>query len=160
MANTDESPAYLGGRDNTWRHLDLACKSKLHVALVCVCVTSYTPHTTALPRHDPFYKPLLGRVHLQHEVNPTPSSHQHLRAMSTLSNAPQRSRVITSSEESASRSQRRSRQAKRRTEMMRKVYSEGLDEGVVKEVVEVEAWDEEVEDLYQWTQSLSFDDVR
>lgn len=24
MANTDESPAYLGGKDNTWRKLDLS----------------------------------------------------------------------------------------------------------------------------------------
>ena len=27
MANVDESPAYLGGKDNGWRRLDLTCKS-------------------------------------------------------------------------------------------------------------------------------------
>ena len=27
MANMDERPAYLGGKDNTWRQLNLTCKS-------------------------------------------------------------------------------------------------------------------------------------
>ena len=59
--------------------------------------------------------------------------------------------------------QRRSRQAKRRTEALKKAYKEGREsergetEGGEEEE---EAWEEEAEDLYQWTQTLSFDDIR
>ncbi len=53
---------------------------------------------------------------------------------------------------------RRSRQAKHRADKMRKVYTSG-DVEAEKEEVEDDDWDQEADDLYQWTQKLSFEDV-
>lgn len=44
--------------------------------------------------------------------------------------------------------------------MMRKAYKEEEQEGSEGEEIEEETWEEEAEDLYQWTQKLSFADVR
>lgn len=56
--------------------------------------------------------------------------------------------------------------------MMRKVYQEGYrrdsseggggveQEGSEGEEIDEEAWEEEADDLYQWTQKLAFADIR
>ena len=65
---------------------------------------------------------------------------------------------------------RRSRQAQQRVDKMRKVYGldrsseEGPNTGVRvhKETVKKEKdedWEQEADDLYQWTQELSFEDI-
>ena len=56
---------------------------------------------------------------------------------------------------------RRSRQAKQRANKMRKAYREKTDteEGEEEEGQEMREWEQEADDLYQWTQQLSFDDI-
>ncbi len=53
---------------------------------------------------------------------------------------------------------RRSRQAKQRADKMRKLYTSG-DVEAEKEEAEDDDWDLEADDLYQWTQELSFEDI-
>lgn len=132
---------------------------------------------TALPRHTPLHNlvDLLdssrqlagGNVSLQKLESSLRQSQSETRPGSTLSDyelsSSRRSQVR--SEESCRGSdggQRRSRQARRRAELMKAAYREGretaeLPEGSTKQE---EPWEEEIDDLYQWTQKLSFDDIR
>lgn len=147
----------------------------------CTCMSH-----AALPRHTPLHTLVdlldvsrhAGSVSLNQLSSCTQSLTQqhrpHPRAISVpgdfyqppSSQGSQRSQVRTPTS-AGDCTQRRSRQAKKRAELMRKTYSrsrsreEGRDsgEGEGQERGE-EAWQEEAEDLYQWTQNLSFDDIR
>lgn len=45
MANVDESPAYLGGKDNTWRRLDLTSKKSYDYMCLIYRMTSHSVHS-------------------------------------------------------------------------------------------------------------------
>ena len=85
-----------------------------------------------------------------------------IRPISTLSDyqpsSSRRSRVCSESQEILG-GQRRSRQAKRRVERMRATYQEERETAESARKQE-DPWEQEAEDLYQWTQKLSFDDIR
>ena len=166
--------------------MSLQCDCMYMHVTACTCMYMRMSHA-ALPRHTPLHNLVdlldvsrhAGNVSL-HQLSSctrllTQQPRPHPRAISVPhdrdfspqppSSESQRSQVRNPTSDST---QRRSRQAKKRAELMRKTYSrtqsrEGEEqdnrEGEGQER-EVEAWQEEAEDLYQWTQNLSFDDIR
>ena len=94
---------------------------------------------------------------------------EQLKALSSLSEAqpPWPHLLHRGSLSAGGEARRRSRQAKQRAEKMRKMYHQEEGGGRGREEVatptsraEGEDWEEEIDDLYQWTQKLSFDDIR
>lgn len=141
------------------------------------------PSFSALPRHTPLHNMLdllnnsrggagVSLHQLESCTLPLTHQQQQIRTVPSLADinqipSSQRSRVRSGSGHEAG-GQRRSRQARRRAERMKKAYNreesqdcweeaEGEGEGQGNGA---EAWEEDVEDLYQWTQKLSYDDIR
>ncbi len=138
----------------------------------------------ALPRHTPLHNLLdlldgsrhtgisvpLQRIRSLALSPPHQQQLEQLKVLSSLGEAqppwtrPPHSRGPLSM---GGEAQRRSRQAKRRADKMRRVYKEGGREGEGlttplsgEKREEEEEREEEIDDLYQWTQKLSFDDIR
>lgn len=165
LRNTDEMPARLGGKDNSWRKLSLE----------------------VLPRHNIMYDIMAfidgGRVsprlaiEMPHIVMTRPVTQENqLELLQTLYSARSRKPLTKSSQ-----SGRRTKKARDRVARMRKIY--GLDENDTQlddfkedighmtnddfhdteegfyDAYFDENWDDEGKDLYEWSQKLSIEAV-
>lgn len=172
VATVDESPAYLGGKDNTWRKLNLQ----------------------ALPRHSMMYSVIellersaaatpsrggsrgLSLEKLRSFTRP-PSQMEQIQRIKTVSSLG----VGGSVERGAgggggsSRGPHGSRLARQRAKKMKEIYttkSPNTTQGIEDEGEELTGGDtreggesdteldREASDLYEWTQNLSFEDVQ
>ncbi|XP_065889234.1 uncharacterized protein CXorf58-like isoform X2 [Dysidea avara] len=165
-ANMDESPAYVGGKDNTWRNLKL----------------------DSLPRGNKFYSimdylsawPLLkegNSFQKMRNFSRPPTQEEKMvciRSVTSVKSPPKHSgRVASASRESS----RRSKKAHLHVEKMRKMFernkpykSQGNTEmrddhtSTSNDVPseddddDDDDWEREADELYQWSQQLSIDD--
>lgn len=175
MTNLDESPAFMGGRENTWRkiNLDVLPRHSFLHSLVEFLEQAHFPSGLSLQR-------------LQSLAHPPSQAQQidHIKVVTSLSTQSVISprRRLPSSQGSSRGPSRRSRQAQQRVERMKKAYeitklpstspeverppsneeddSRHQEHLVSDDDVEIEEWDKEVCELYQWSKQLSFDDIR
>ncbi|XP_022346089.1 uncharacterized protein CXorf58-like isoform X2 [Crassostrea virginica] len=180
LANVDEAPASLGGKENYWRKLTLDILSR---RTIFYDVIDYLYNQRITPRLRQEI-PVLVQRPVSQEIKV-----QHIRAISTLrsESVPMGAPLTTpkskmSGYTSHPISSRRSRQAKARASKLRKMY--GLDRegsklldsreptavseepddyfdkyGITGEEGEdAEEWEREASKLYEWTQELSFND--
>ncbi|XP_062598361.1 uncharacterized protein CXorf58-like isoform X2 [Saccostrea cucullata] len=180
LANIDEAPATLGGKENYWRKLTLDVLSR---RTVFYDVIDYLYNQRVTPRLRQEI-PLLVQRPVSQEIKV-----QHIRAISTLrsESIPVGAPLTTPKSKMSGYvshpvSSRRSRQAKARASKLRKMY--GLDRegsklldsreptavseepddyfdkyGITGEEGEdPEEWEREASKLYEWTQELSFND--
>ncbi|GCC22098.1 hypothetical protein chiPu_0000483 [Chiloscyllium punctatum] len=180
ISSLDETPAYLGGKDNYWRMLTL---TNLPRTTIMYDIMDYAQNKTLSQRLKDelptlLSKPTTEEIQLQHirtisqTRSPTPS----------ISIPPTRS---STSSKAARESQRRSYKARRKVSKMRKIY--GLDKNKEEvlnnpthhsyaqdgsqiitscdqdkrspavHLTSDEEWEHEVDELYAWTQELSLD---
>ncbi|XP_060689251.1 uncharacterized protein CXorf58 homolog [Hemiscyllium ocellatum] len=180
ISSLDETPAYLGGKDNYWRMLTL---TNLPRTTIMYDIMDYVQNKTLSQRLKDelptlFSKPTTEEIQLQHirtisqTRSPTPS----------ISIPPTRSSTST---KAARKTQRRSYKARRKVSKMRKIY--GLDKNKEEvlnnpthhsyaqdgsqiitscdqdkrspavHLTSDEEWEHEVDELYAWTQELSLD---
>ncbi|XP_061185716.1 uncharacterized protein CXorf58-like isoform X1 [Saccostrea echinata] len=187
LANVDEAPATLGGKENYWRKLTLDVLSR---RTIFYDVIDYLYNQRITPRLRQEI-PVLVQRPVSQEIKV-----QHIRAISTLrsESIPVGAPLTTPKSKMSGYvshpvSSRRSRQAKARASKLRKMYgldrstydssSEGsklLDSreptavseepddyfdkyGITGEEGEdPEEWEREASKLYEWTQELSFND--
>ncbi|XP_048397126.1 uncharacterized protein CXorf58 homolog isoform X3 [Stegostoma tigrinum] len=178
ISNLDETPAYLGGKDNYWRMLTL---TNLPRTTIMYDIMDYAQNKTLSQRLKEelptlLSKPITEEIQLQHirTISQT-------RSPCPATNIPP-SRSSTSSK-TARESQRCSYKARQKVSKMRKIY--GLDKNK-EEVLNnpthhshaqdglqiitscdqerspavhspSEEWEHEVDELYAWTQELSLD---
>ncbi|XP_078264750.1 uncharacterized protein CXorf58 homolog [Rhinoraja longicauda] len=177
-SNLDETPAYLGGRNNYWRMLTLANLPRTTIMYDIVDYAHSKTLSQRLKEELPFLliKPITENIQLQ-----------HIRAISqtrppspALYTTPRRS---SRSSKGGRESQRRSYKARVKVSKMRKMY--GLDKSKEEEpnkpthhssalgdfqivtnseekdqiayLTSEEEWEHEVDKLYAWTQKLSLD---
>ncbi|CAL1527866.1 unnamed protein product [Lymnaea stagnalis] len=169
LSNLDESPAYQGGKENYWRKLTLDVLPR-HTMFFDVFDYVYNNHKSALLRDE---MPLLMKAPITQEMQI-----RHIRAISKIRTLPllagQPSKGTKSSAEVSQVSSRRTRQAKLRSMKMRELYSRDLekertdisaddyffknDRLVDDEIMGDDDWDNEADQLYEWTQGLSLAD--
>uniref|UniRef100_A0A8W8J029 Uncharacterized protein n=1 Tax=Magallana gigas TaxID=29159 RepID=A0A8W8J029_MAGGI len=180
LANVDEAPASLGGKENYWRKLTLDILSR---RTIFYDVIDYLYNQRITPRLRQEI-PILVQRPVSQEIKV-----QHIRAISTLrsESIPVGAPLTTPKSKMSGYgshpiSSRRSRQAKARASKLRKMY--GLDRegsklldsreptavseepddyfdkyGITGEDGEEgEEWEREASKLYEWTQELSFND--
>lgn len=179
LANTDESPASMGGKENYWRKLTLDDLSR---RTIFYDIVDYLYNQRMSPRLH-VELPILIQKPVSQEIKV-----QHIRAISelrTIDSVPQVPMHTPKSKMSQSYSQpssRRSKQARLRAMKLRKMY--GLDKegsnlkldsreptavseepddyfdryGITGEDGEGDEWEKEASKLYEWTQELSFND--
>ncbi|XP_041379360.1 putative uncharacterized protein CXorf58 [Gigantopelta aegis] len=172
LSNLDETPAYMGGRENYWRKLTLDDLSRRTIFYDIVDYAYNNVMTPRLKDEIPLLvtRPVTQEIQLQHirsisapRIPPVPAPTPGRVRESGLN--------INNSELSSSR---RSRKARLRASKMRKMY--GLDKDVEREgdsgnVFSASAQNEdryeadpdeyleqEGSKLYEWTQELSFND--
>ncbi|XP_078416016.1 uncharacterized protein CXorf58 homolog [Cetorhinus maximus] len=180
-SNLDETPAYLGGRDNCWRMLTL---TNLPRTTIMYDIMDYAQSRTLSQRLKEelstlLSKPITEEIQLQHirtisqTRSPSPATHI----------PPRRSSI---SSKTSRESQRRSYKTQLKVSKMRKMY--GLDKNKEDELLNKptqhslardasqfvtscdqdkksqvacmasdEEWELEVDELYTWTQELSLD---
>ncbi|XP_067848398.1 uncharacterized protein CXorf58 homolog [Heptranchias perlo] len=180
ISNLDETPAYLGGRDNYWRMLTL---TNLPRTTIIYDIVDYAQSRTLSQRlkevlPNLLSKPITEEIQLQHiktiSQTRSPSPGTHI--------SPRRS---PKSSETSRKSQRRSYKARLKVSKMRKIY--GLDKNKEEKLSKPthhslaqdgsqlltcsnqdeksqnaylasdEEWEHEVDKLYAWTQELSLD---
>ncbi|CAI8019508.1 Putative uncharacterized protein CXorf58 [Geodia barretti] len=161
VSTVDETPAYLGGKDNTWRKLNLE----------------------ALPRHSMMYSVLELLETCSGGSAAAPSGGLSLEKLRSFTRPPtqteqiQRIKTVSSlrtgeGERSGSRG---SRIARKRARRMRQTFGlrspstpqhsqSGRTEGGSEGEEEAGEMDSDIEkeasELYEWTQNLSFEDVQ
>ncbi|CAH1245754.1 CXorf58 [Branchiostoma lanceolatum] len=183
LSNMDETPAYMGGKENLWRKLSLEALPRQSIMYDIV---EYLYHTGTPSSRLQADLPILMSRPITQEIQL-----QHIQAISQLRTPPPapcttaQSRTRPRPLSSGGRSQRGSKQAKKRAQQMRKLYQqegkevgnvssprqhppEGHGEGGVPggrgEYLGVpgedqEDWEQEADKLYEWTQELNFDDL-
>ncbi|XP_041483306.1 putative uncharacterized protein CXorf58 [Lytechinus variegatus] len=188
ISNLDEMPAYMGGRENLWRKLDL---NVLPRTTILYDIIDYLNRGSISDRLRPEIPLLTTRPLTQEEQL------KHIKLISKLrtpllSPIPSGS-VAPSRGPSPGVTSRRSRQARQRASKMRKMYmSPTEDPDMVPQNTarterlpgpdndqssptprhldhhgnygdafdgEVEEWEDEADKLYTWTQNLSVDDI-
>ncbi|XP_052107092.1 uncharacterized protein CXorf58-like [Mytilus californianus] len=179
LANVDESPATMGGKENYWRKLTLDDLSR---RTIFYDIVDYLYNQRMSPRLQ-IEIPVLVQRPVSQEIK-----RQHIRVISQLRTAesiPQVPMHTPKSKLSQSYSQpssRRSKQARLRALKLRKMY--GLDRegsnlkldsreptavseepddyfdkyGITGDDGDGEEWEKEASKLYEWTQELSFND--
>lgn len=177
-SNLDETPAYLGGRDNYWRMLTL---TNLPRTTIMYDIVDYA-HSRILSQRLKVELPILLSKPVTENIQL-----QHIRTISQIRppspasyTTPQRS---SRSSKGGRESQRRSYKARVKVSKMRKMY--GLDKSKEEEpdkpthrspaqddfqivtnseekdqityLTSEEEWEHEVDKIYAWTQKLSLD---
>ncbi|KAK1169389.1 putative uncharacterized protein CXorf58 isoform X1 [Acipenser oxyrinchus oxyrinchus] len=170
VSHLDETPAYLGGRDNSWRKLSL---QGLPRTTIMYDIVEYAETGSLSDRLRGELPGLLVRPLSQDMLL------LQLRAVSKLSSplVPQSSMASvhrpTLRSSTPQCSSRRSDRARRKAAKMRRLYGldsdpakheEGqtdIDPGVLSSRTqeESEQWEEEADRLYIWTQELSLEDL-
>ncbi|XP_064639062.1 uncharacterized protein CXorf58-like isoform X2 [Lineus longissimus] len=178
LSHLDETPAEMGGRDNTWRKLTLGVLPRTTIFYDLVDYAYSKRLTPRLKREIPH----LAARPVTQEVQ-----HEHIRIISRLRSPIQMDVPLPTpkSKSGGSRlsqtSSRRSKQARMKAMKMRKMYGLEKDENTpappgTREVTFLtdaddkideydfggsdEDWEEEeAKELYQWAQKLQYDDV-
>ncbi|XP_071950456.1 uncharacterized protein CXorf58-like [Antedon mediterranea] len=165
----DELPAYMGGKENLWRKLDLNILTR---STILYDIVDYIEGNQASPRLKSEMKALISRPITQD------MQREHIRIISELRSVDPLVLVKsanTARGTSAGRSSRGSRQAKQRADKMKRMYQSAnenepglqfdvtlLNEGVNNSFELPQSGDEleeEADQLYTWTQNLSYDDI-
>ncbi|XP_039601523.1 putative uncharacterized protein CXorf58 homolog [Polypterus senegalus] len=171
-SNLDETPAYLGGKGNTWRKLSL---EEMPRSTVMYDIVDYAK-SGCLSESLREKLPLLL-------MKPT-SEEMQLQQLRTISQprsppVPPSSVVSTLKSATSKHSSRRSCKARQKVAKMRKLYSSSCPRMEEKATLQLEAFiptdmdteklemdtyfddelDEETNNLYSWTQQLSLEDT-
>ncbi|XP_019644979.1 PREDICTED: putative uncharacterized protein CXorf58 [Branchiostoma belcheri] len=175
LSNMDETPAYMGGKENLWRKLSLEALPRQSIMYDIVEYLYHTGTPSSRLQED---LPILMSRPITQEIQL-----QHIQAISQLRTPPPapcttaQSRTRPRPLSSGGRSQRGSKQAKKRAQQMKKLYQQEGKEGLepvpsgtpLDEVgrdqylgapgEDQEDWEQEADKLYEWTQELNFDDL-
>ncbi|XP_078612468.1 uncharacterized protein CXorf58-like isoform X4 [Branchiostoma floridae x Branchiostoma japonicum] len=175
LSNMDETPAYMGGKENLWRKLSLEALPRQSIMYDIVEYLYHTGTPSSRLQED---LPILMSRPITQEIQL-----QHIQAISQLRTPPPAPCTTAQSRNrprplsSGGRSQRGSKQAKKRAQQMRKLYQQEGKEGLetvpgstpLKDMVreeylgmtgeDQEDWEQEADKLYEWTQELNFDDL-
>ncbi|XP_033124978.1 putative uncharacterized protein CXorf58 [Anneissia japonica] len=166
----DELPAYMGGKENLWRKLDLNILTR---STILYDIVDYLEGNQASSRLQNEMKALISRPVTQE------LQREHIRIISEL-RTPE-PLVLPKSQNTArvssgSQSSRGSRQARQRASKMRRMYQTtnenepGLQVDVTKSndekngddyhlVQSGDEFEEEADQLFTWTQNLSYEDI-
>ncbi|XP_013415353.1 putative uncharacterized protein CXorf58 [Lingula anatina] len=178
LSKLDETPHYLGGRENLWRKLTL---NSLPRTTIFFDVVDYLYHHRMSPRLKKELPQLLSRPITQE------TQLQHIKIISRLrtpavTEAPGPTpRSTRYSRESSKLTGRRSKQAQMKAAKMRRMYgmesrsemtssvghspsrlgqAQGLGDSYYSgDEEEEEEWEREANKLYEWTQELKFEEV-
>lgn len=169
LSNLDEMPAHMGGRDNLWRRLDL---NVLPRTTILYDILDFVENGKATPRLQSEFQVLSTRPVTQE------MQLEHIRLISKVRTPEIWTPTPRQQSKSGRNSQpgetaRRSRQAMRRTNRMKKMYADGKKEQWMEteqgdavrsgtfrpEDEDNDDWEKEADKLYEWTQDLSYDDI-
>ncbi|KAL5004452.1 hypothetical protein ScPMuIL_017908 [Solemya velum] len=171
LANVDEAPAALGGKENYWRKLTLDVLPRHNIFYDIVDFLYNQQMTPRLQEEIPLLvkRPVTQDIQLQ-----------HIRAISQIRSpitpmVPAPTPKSKMSGYGSQLSHRRSKQARHRAAKLRKMYgldregsklesrghtavSEDASEYLDQDGDREEEWEREASKLYEWTQELSFND--
>ncbi|XP_038049860.1 putative uncharacterized protein CXorf58 [Patiria miniata] len=186
LSKLDEMPSYMGGRENLWRKLD---QSVLPRTTILYDVIDYLNRggnspSVRLQAEMPMLtaRPVTEEMQREHVRIISELREPLAIPIASPTFKPSSSRASTSGHTS-----RRSKQAKQRASRMRKMYMEGKaesrgenpsddeavgtvaaaqvmsedfdDDRMLDDDAEEEEWQREADQLYAWTQDLSYEDI-
>ncbi|KAM4701781.1 uncharacterized protein CXorf58 homolog [Discoglossus pictus] len=180
ISHLDETPAHLGGRDNSWRRL---CLKNVPRTTIMFDIVDYAESGTLserlkremklllqVPKTEDIQRRQLSTVTQARSPAPPPSSAVSVYQVSQFTAALRHSATLTNTA-------RRTHKARMKVAKMRRLYGLGKETEhtddtidvhngqfsdrtvVVDPVISDDDWDEEAEKLYAWSQGLSLDET-
>ncbi|ELT96341.1 hypothetical protein CAPTEDRAFT_219983 [Capitella teleta] len=157
MSLLDETPCYMGGRDNMWRRLNLDVLPR-HTIFYDIIDYLYNQKMSSLLQAELptlLANPLSRDVQLRHIQIITKA--RPVAPVETKA-PPKSNYVLPTTQQSG----RRSKQAKARAVRMRQAYDQGSEvtsQRRSRRALMRSEEEEEADRLYEWTQELSFDEL-